>query len=70
MIHSHAFADSVVVVCLYASYLVHVPVPGVLGFAYCQLVFHLYFLARLRIDVHTSGAAGGVSGMASGSSWV
>ena len=69
-VHLHAFADSVMAVFLYASYLVHVPVPGILGFACCQLVFQPCCLARWRADVLTSGAAGGVSGMASGSSWL
>ena len=65
-----AFAGSVVAAWLYASYLVHVSVPGVLGFACCQLVFHPCVLARRRADVLTSDAASGVSGMASGSSLV
>jgi len=57
VVHPHIFADSIVVVCLYASYLIHVPVPGILGFACCQLIFHLCCLARWRADVLTSGAA-------------
>jgi hypothetical protein len=70
IVHSQAFADSVVAVCLCVSYLAYVPVPGVLGFACCQLVSPPCFLARWRADVLTLGAAGVVSGMAPGSSWV
>ena len=65
----NAYADSIVAVCLYAPYPVHVPVSGVLGLARCQLVFHPCCLARWRADVLTSGNAGGVSGMASGPCW-